>query len=244
MLRLLLLLLVLPAVLQAEAVTLMADAPLFRNRGALVQIRADGDSRPRNGASLFIGQTGQSLFAPVAPRQMKGALPPLPAIAAVQGGTALQRLRQLIGHAESRRHGYDAVQHGARIKPAKPPTAMTIAEIYRWIDETPGQPHAIGRYQFIPPTLKRVVRIAGLGEAHRFSPGVQDRLADVLLAEAGLGGVQAGTLPREAFMANLAKIWAGLPTASGKSHYDGYAGNRASITWAQYSAEMARIFPG
>jgi len=62
----------------------------------------------------------------------------------------IRGLRQLIGRAEAGRKGYDAVQYGARIKPSKPPTQMTLAEIYAWIDATPGQPHAIGLYQFIP----------------------------------------------------------------------------------------------
>lgn len=154
------------------------------------------------------------------------------------------RLRQIIGHAESRRHGYDAVQYGATIRPPRPPTAMTLAEIYQWIDETPGQPHAIGRYQFIPPTLRRVVRQVGVPLNTRFSPKVQDRLADVLLAEAGVPQALAGEMPREVLMHNLARIWAGLPTASGRSYYHGIAGNRASITWEDYADAMARIFPG
>ena len=66
-------------------------------------------------------------------------------------------IRNIIGQAESPRVGYDAVQHGAAIKPPKRPTDMTIGEIYDWITATPGQPHAIGRYQFIPDTLRRVV---------------------------------------------------------------------------------------
>jgi hypothetical protein len=36
----------------------------------------------------------------------------------------------MIGRAESPRAGYDAAQHGARIKPRKRPTDMTIGEIY------------------------------------------------------------------------------------------------------------------
>jgi hypothetical protein len=44
-------------------------------------------------------------------------------------------------------------------------------------------------------------------------------------------------------MNNMAKIWAGLPTSNGKSHYDGYAGNKAMVTWARFDAVMARISP-
>ena len=121
---------------------------------------------------------------------------------------------------------------------------MTLAEIEAWTRATPGQPHAIGRYQFIPATLRRLVREEGLSPATMFTPAVQDRLGDRLLAEAGLAEAMTGRLPRRTFMHNLAKIWAGLPTATGRSHYHGYAGNAATMTWAEYEAEMARILPG
>lgn len=152
-------------------------------------------------------------------------------------------IRHVIAAAEAGAAGYDAVQHGARKRPPQRPTAMTIAQIYDWIDATPGQPHAIGRYQFIPSTLRRLVSKLGLHTDNRFSPQIQDQLADVLLVEAGLNAVKAGQIGRREFMGNLAKIWAGLPTSSGKSHYDGYAGNKATITWARFEAEMAKVFP-
>ena len=44
-------------------------------------------------------------------------------------------------------------------------------------------------------------------------------------------------------MTNVARIWAGLPDASGRSVYHGYAGNAAGMSWAQYQAGVARIFP-
>jgi muramidase (phage lysozyme) len=152
-------------------------------------------------------------------------------------------IRALIQEAESRKDGYDVVQHGARIKPAKRPTRMTLEELLAWIDATPGQPHAIGRYQFIPKTLRRLIEKTGAKLSQRFDPKMQDQLADVLLAEAGLQKFRAGTLERQAFMNNMAKIWAGLPTSNGKSHYDGYAGNKAMVTWARFDAVMARISP-
>ncbi len=123
------------------------------------------------------------------------------------------------------------------------PTQLSIAQIYHWIDTTPGQPHAIGKYQFIPKTLRRLVHKLNLPPETRFSPLVQDRLADVLLAEAGLHRFLRGDMSRHAFMNNLAKIWAGLPNSSGKSHYHGYAGNKASVSWAKFDAEMKTIFP-
>lgn len=152
-------------------------------------------------------------------------------------------LRQLIESAEARRDGYNAVQHGARIKPRAAPTLLSLGEINAWIDETPGQPHAIGRYQFIPDTLRRLTKRLGLPPETRFTPGVQDRLADILLAEAGLAKLHRGELARSEFMRNLAKIWAGFPLPNGKSYYHGHAGNKASLSWATFEREMRRIFP-
>ncbi len=56
--------------------------------------------------------------------------------------------------------------------------------------------------------------------------------------------MRRGTQSREAFMHNLSKIWAGLPTASGRSYYHGYAGNAATMSWDAFNARMRAIFPG
>jgi len=159
---------------------------------------------------------------------------PLPATTA--------ELLTLIALAEAGPAGYDAVQHGATVKPNFPPTHMTLGEIYAWIEETPRQPHAIGRYQFIPKTLRRVARIRGYGPDTFFSPDVQDSLALVLLEEAGLSEFRNGTLDKTKFMHNLARIWAGLPLPTGKSYYEGYAGNKATMSWPTFWRGMQRIF--
>jgi len=209
-----------------------------RPRGALITPTDRSSSTPRAvPASLFIGREGGSLFAQ--PPKVEHAV--LRSGGSARGD-AVTIVRQIIEQAESRRDGYDAVQHGARIKPAKPPTQMTVAEIYAWIAATPNQPHAIGRYQFIPATLRRVMGVVGASPKERFSPQLQDQLADVLLADAGIHEIKAGRLSRKAFMNNLAKIWAGLPNETGKSHYAGYAGNKASMTWARFEAQMAQAF--
>lgn len=200
--------------------------------------RAPG-AAARVAPSLFIGRDANGFFGDRPPHEPVYAAVPL----GRAGAADVQVIRALIEEAESRRDGYDAVQHGARIKPRKRPTQMTVAEIYAWIDRTPGQPHAIGRYQFIPATLKRVMRTLDIDPAERFSPALQDRLSDVLLAEAGLQRLRAGEITRHAFMNNLAKIWAGLPNRSGRSHYAGYAGNKASISWARFDAALAQVFP-
>jgi len=225
---------------QAGVVSLLDQGQIGGGRGALFdQSQARVAAQPRNSAFIGTDKGGMFDVRPVA----------VPAFPQVGGGTALRGsdvevIRALIQEAESRKRGYDAVQHGARIKPPKPPTQMTLGDVFQWIKDTPGQPHAIGRYQFIPKTLARVVRKTDLGPNVMFSANTQDRLADVLLAEAGLHRFRKGTLSRTGFMNNLAKIWAGFPNSTGRSHYDGYAGNKASITWARFNAVMAQIEPG
>lgn len=237
---------------------------LLQSRGAFVAIKPQGDAETgapnsQGGASLFAGRAGASLFADPPPRPDAAAPARRVARFAVPvsrqvapGSRALrfettrgqmEQLRGLIRNAESRRDGYDAVQHGARIKPPQPPTRMTLAQIDRWIDDTPRQPHAIGKYQFIPKTLRRLVQAQNLPPDTRFSPAIQDQLADQLLAEAGLRRFLRGELSRHGFMNNLAKIWAGFPNSSGRSHYHGYAGNKASVTWAHFDAQIKAIFP-
>ncbi|NUH65283.1 hypothetical protein HTT03_08280 [Sulfitobacter sp. S0837] len=229
-------LMLLPGLLRAEAVSLLSPADAAP-RGGVIQ--ASLPAQDRAAPSLFIGREATGFFADRPAHEPVFTAAPL-----LRSGAAdVMVIRALIEEAESRRDGYDALQHGARVKPGKRPTQMTVAEIYDWIDRTPGQPHAIGRYQFIPATLKRVMRVLDVPPSSRFSPQLQDRLADVLLNEAGLSRLRAGQISRHAFMNNLAKIWAGLPNSSGKSHYAGYAGNKASISWARFDAVLAQVFP-
>lgn len=189
--------------------------------------------------SLFVGNAGGGLFAPYPVR----AKAPIAVAPSAAFATPESRIRDLIASAEAGRAGYDAVVWAARIKTPKPPTQMTVGEIYDWIVATPNQHHAIGRYQFIPSTLRRLVAITGAGRDQPFTPAFQDQLADILLAEAGLHAFHDRQIGRVTFMNNLAKIWAGLPNSTGKSHYHGFAGNKATMTWANFTAEMDDIYP-
>ena len=190
-------------------------------------------------ASLFAPSGDQGFFAPLPAPIATASVQPLTGT----GNAPVDQLLSLIAQAEAGSAGYDAVQHGARIRPSRRPTQMTLGEIYQWIDATPGQPHAIGRYQFIPDTLRRVARERGFGPETRFTAGVQDVLALVLLEDAGLSEFQTGQLSQRRFMHNLARIWAGLPLPNGRSYYEGHAGNSASMSWATFNGTMTQIWP-
>ncbi|MCF2872951.1 hypothetical protein L0664_17940 [Octadecabacter sp. G9-8] len=192
-------------------------------------------------AGLFAPSGNVGFFAPLPERTQRIRVSPM---ASGTGTAPVDRLLSLIARAEAGSAGYDAVQYGATVRPAALPTHMTLGEIYQWIDDTPGQPHAIGRYQFIPPTLRRVARERGFGPETQFTPGVQDALALVLLEDAGFLRFQAGDLGRRQFMHNLARIWAGLPLPNGRSYYEGHAGNKATMSWAAFDGGMVRIWGG
>jgi len=157
------------------------------------------------------------------------------------GSSSVEKLFDLIAFAEAGSKGYDAVHHSAKRRP-KPPTEMTVKEIFIWIKATPGQHHAIGRYQFIPSTLAHLVKRSKLSPSAQFTPHVQDRLGLILLEDAGLKKFNDGKLSLDRFMNNLARIWAGLPLKNGRSVYAGVAKNRATISREFFEAEMKKIF--
>jgi len=106
---------------------------------------------------------------------------------------------------------------------------------------------AVGRYQFIPETLRMAVAAAGFQSSDVFSPETQDWLAVALL----LGGkrpalrdyLQGKNVTIEAAQLDLAKEWASIPTAEGRGVYDGdSAGNRATakVTKVQSALKAAR----
>ncbi len=191
--------------------------------------------------SSFVGLTVASSFdatiGGLGSATQNGALR-LPA-----GHDPLVKLQALIQHAESRRAGYDAWHESAAVPPLKAPSQMTLAEIQSWIAATPGQHHAIGRYQIVPDTLEGLILRTGLPLETLFDAQVQDALANILILDAGYAAFEAGRITPGRFMDNLARIWAGFPLESGLSAYDGVAGNKATVTRAFFATQIAEIFP-
>ncbi len=222
---------------QLVVITAAIGSPLAAEGWAPVSSGVGWSSADRfSPASAAATQTAST---PEATRQV------VPFVRAVQQsqGPQMDRLLTLISQAESPVHGYDSVHHGATIRPPKRPSQMTIAEIVAWVRATPGQPHAIGRNQIIPETFNRVVRALGLSGDTLYDRRTQDLMGRYLVEEAGYSDFINGRISRERFMNQLAAVWAGLPLANGRSAYHGYAGNRATITRAEYASAMASIFP-
>ena len=212
--------------------------------GEAKTMRAALDDRPapRDGEWGAASLPGKWVALDAFERSAPGKPPPNERAFRLPAGPRIEQLYALIEFAESPALGYDAIHHSARKRTGKKPTRMTLAEIHSWIEATPGQHHAIGRFQIIPSTLARLQSRLGLPGSTRFSRETQNRMAALLIADAGYAEFRAGRLSLSGFMDNLARIWAGLPLASGKSAYHGYAGNRATITRAFYAEQMGRIF--
>ncbi|MBD3666127.1 hypothetical protein [Sulfitobacter aestuariivivens] len=157
------------------------------------------------------------------------------------GGRTAQVL-SLIGFAEAGKLQYNAVHMSASRRPRKRPTEMSLGEVFHWIKATPGQQHAIGRYQFIPSTLAMLVNRVDAPPQASFGPRMQDQLAVMLLKDAGYSEFLAGRMTMSKFMDKLAWVWAGLPLRNGQSAYRGIAGNRATISRKFYAEQMQRIF--
>jgi muramidase (phage lysozyme) len=151
-------------------------------------------------------------------------------------------LLSLIGSAEAGSAGYDAIHFRARVLPDKRPTEMTLQEIIDWIDATPRQNHAIGRYQIIPMTLSYLIAAEDLPLTAVFTPALQDRLAVRLIEDAGLPAFMSGQMAPADFLDSLAFVWAGLPLESGLSAYEGFAGNSATISRSTYENRFVEIF--
>lgn len=139
---------------------------------------------------------------------------------------------ELIGYYEGPR-GYDDIFRKATIRPPMPLTQMTIGEVMAFQNRmvaAGSESSAVGRYQFIRKTLKRLVDNSELPHDALFDRNVQDYLARLLMAECEFYTPQEHELE----IANcLAQVWAAFPVATGKkagrSYYDGIAGNRALV---------------
>jgi hypothetical protein len=109
---------------------------------------------------------------------------------------------------------------------------------------------AVGRYQFIPETLKIAVKDSGMVLTDLFSHEGQDRLAASLL----LGWkrpvlrdyLQGKNVTLEAAMLELGKEWASIPAyPDGRGFYDGdRAGNRASAKVAEVQRALKQARDG
>lgn len=107
--------------------------------------------------------------------------------------------------------------------------------------------YAVGRYQFIPSTLRLAVRLSSVGELDMFTPETQNRLFATLLEykRPAIAAYIRGHHNYQGWALNeLAKEWASIEYRNGRGYYDHIGGNRAHITRASVTKviETARSY--
>lgn len=128
--------------------------------------------------------------------------------------------------------GYDTVYSGAKIKPPKPISQMTIGEIKAYqklLLNSGSNSSPVGRYQFIKNgnAFAKQVAGAGLKDSDIFNAENQDRLA--IHYAGGKKQVDEWIKNRNftALTNKTAEQWAGLKNASGVGNYDNDGLNKA-----------------
>lgn len=144
-------------------------------------------------------------------------------------------LLNLIGKAEGtdRGRGYnETLGYGRFTGGDVPLTNMTLDEVDQLQTRMLGNPKntfnssAVGRYQIVRTTLRRLKRQLGLPNSMFYDATTQDILAARLLEKCGVEDFLAGG-NTDVFINNLAREWASFPTTEGKGYY---SGQRAAIT--------------
>lgn len=93
--------------------------------------------------------------------------------------------------------------------------------------------HAVGRYQFVPSTLRLAVELSSIDRDDYFSEETQDRLMAslILYKRPAIGGYVRGHHKHVGWaLDELAKEWASVEYRNGRGYYDHVGGNRAHIT--------------
>ncbi len=105
--------------------------------------------------------------------------------------------------------------------------------VRRVLEMQSGWLYAVGRYQFIPNTLRFAVDSSSVSWSDSFTPEVQDRLMAALVLYKRptiISYLQGSHDNVGAAVDALAREWACVEYRNGRGYYDGYGGNRASLT--------------
>jgi hypothetical protein len=147
--------------------------------------------------------------------------------------------------------GYDVpFAYGQYLQPSKPISQMTFKELgdfqRRQVNATKGTfdntnlgTGAVGRYQFIGPTLENLKNRLGYKDTDVFSPEVQDRLFDALMEEQGLQKLLAGLITPEKFQEKLSSQFASIPKPGTETGT--YKGQRTGVTSDRVSAVLSSM---
>jgi len=158
---------------------------------------------------------------------------------------ALKPIFDLLGHTEGtdKRLGYnESLAYGALTGGDKNLVGMTLLEIDSLQTQMLNHPKnkwnssALGRYQIVRTTLRKLRK--GFPQAALFDGDLQDVFAAKLLVGRGLLAWLAGTKSTVAFVNQLAREWASIPTSSGNGYY---SGQRVGATVRQVTDALAQV---
>lgn len=144
--------------------------------------------------------------------------------------SAVAPILKLIGYTEgtAERRGYnETLGYGAYTGGDKELTKMTLGQIKQLQSQMLAHPNnkwnssALGQYQIVGKTLRKLQQEMGLSDDVLFDAKTQDAMAVQLLKGRGLDAWLSGKMTDKAFMDNLSKEWASLPTSGGKGYYSG-----------------------
>jgi hypothetical protein len=145
-------------------------------------------------------------------------------------------LLDLIGAKEGGKAGYDAANKGrAGDMPQGYPglSKMTVGQVMDL--QARKELFAVGRYQIIPQTLASLIKAGVAKREDQFSPVIQDKLAMELINRRLKA---AGSDPMQQQL-ELSKEFAAIADPrTGKSFYEGKAGNKASISTETMQAAL------
>lgn len=102
---------------------------------------------------------------------------------------------------------------------------------------------ALGRYQIVRTTLRKLKGRLRLSGSQLFDAKTQDTLACELLKGRGIVAWETGSMSESAFINNLAKEWASLPTMEGVGFYGGQHA-AVSVDRVRAALEAVRAFGG
>lgn len=162
-----------------------------------------------------------------------------------------KEMLDLIGKAEGtdRGDGYnETLGYGAYTNGDVNLTGMTLDEVDSLQTQMLNHPNnkwnssAVGRYQITRTTMRSLRSEMGLTGSEKFTPALQDQMANRLLERRGLSKWRAGQISTAQFRNNLSLEWASLPNMGGTGSYAGQ-GTGVSGSALDRAIESMRVAP-
>jgi muramidase (phage lysozyme) len=177
-------------------------------------------------------------------------VPPAPAGGAMPSGApsanVTEKLLDYIGRIESQGN-YNVLVGGKTKSDLTDMTVAQVLEFQKTMREMGHESTAVGKYQIIQKTLEGLVAQGAVKLEDKFNPSTQDRLAVALMRGRGLDRYQSGNLSAAQFADNLAREWASLPLATGRSAYQGVGSNKSLVSrddFMKVFADKGGVFTG